>query len=268
MRSILLHIADDESLNARSQVALDLARAFDGHLSCLQALPYEYGVPGDFYGSFVAELAPVLREAANKLQAECERRLAAEDVRWSWIQLDGGALEHVLRASSLSDIVVVGSREPLTNSPSLLARDLATRMKTPMLLVPEHSKGLDCSGNAVVAWNGSAEASRALKGALPLLSRAKSVLLVSVKGEPDSRFDLPAIDGAEYLSRHGIECELAELEIGAGTVADVLTEVASHRHAAYLVMGAYGRPRFVETVLGGVTRELLNHPPLPILTSH
>jgi nucleotide-binding universal stress UspA family protein len=268
MRSILLHVADDESLQARTQVALDLARAFDGHLTCLQAVPYEYGVPGDIYGAMVADLIPVLRDAADKLRAECEQRLRAEDVSWSWDQLDGRALEHVLRASALSDLVVVGSREPLSSAPSLLARELATRMRTPMLLVPEHVKGLDCSGNAVVAWNGSPEASRALKAALTLLARAKSVALVSISGEPDGQFDLPAVEGAEYLSRHGVECELTEFTLAHDTVAEMLGEIAARREAAYLVMGAYGRSRFAEAVLGGVTRGMFARPPLAILTSH
>jgi len=268
MRSILLHVADDDSLKARTQAALDLARAFGGHLACLQAVPYEYGVPGDFYGALVADLIPELRKAADNLRAECEERLRAEDVVWSWDQLDGRALEHVLRAASLSDIVVVGSREPLTRAPSLLARDLATRLRTPMLLVPEHATGLDCDGNAVVAWNGSQEASHALKAALPLLAKADSVVLASILGEPGGEFDLPAVAGAEYLSRHGIRCELTEFTLGEGTVAEVLAEVAMHRKAAYLVMGAYGRSRIAEAVLGGVTRELLAKPPVPILTCH
>jgi nucleotide-binding universal stress UspA family protein len=268
MRSILLHVADDDSLKARTQAALDLARAFGGHLACLQAVPYEYGVPGDFYGALVADLIPELRKAAENLRAECEARLRAEDVVWSWDQLDGRALEHVLRAASLSDIVVVGSREPLTRAPSLLARDLATKLRTPMLLVPEHAKGLDCDGNAVVAWNGSQEASHALKAALPLLARAGSVVLASVLGEAGAEFDLPAVAGAEYLSRHGIRCELTEFTLEEGTVAEVLAEVAVHRKAAYLVMGAYGRSRIAEAVLGGVTRELLAKPPVPILTCH
>ena len=40
------------------------------------------------------------------------------------------------------------------------------------------------------------------------------------------------------------------------------------REAAYLVMGAYGHWRLVETVLGGVTRELFADPPIPIFTCH
>lgn len=268
MRSILLHIADDDSLRARTQVALDLARAFGGHLSCLQAVPYEYGVPGDFYGALVADLIPELRKAADSLRAECEVRLRAEDVAWSWDQLDGRALEHVLRAASLSDIVVVGSREPLTRAPSLLARDLAMRLRTPMLLVPEQAAGLDCAGDAIVAWNGSEEASHALKAALPLLAKARSVVLASVLGEAGDGLDLPALAGAEYLSRHGIRCEVTEFPAPDGTVAEVLADLAAHRKAAYLVMGAYGRPRLVESVLGGVTRDLFAEPPVPILTCH
>ena len=46
MRSILLHIADDESLRARTQAAVDLASAFGRHLTCLQATPHEHGVLG------------------------------------------------------------------------------------------------------------------------------------------------------------------------------------------------------------------------------
>jgi hypothetical protein len=38
MRSILLRIADDDSLERRTQAALDLARAFGSHLTCLQAV--------------------------------------------------------------------------------------------------------------------------------------------------------------------------------------------------------------------------------------
>ena len=268
MRSILLHIADDESLEARTQAALDLARAFDGHLSCLQAAPYEYGVPGDFYGGMLADMVPILREAAEKLRKQCESRLAPEDVRWSWDHEDGRAHEHLLRQSSLSDIVVLGSREPLSKGPSLLARYLILRLRTPMLLVPEHVNGLNCTGAAVVAWDGSAEASRALKAAVPLLSKARSVVLASVLGESDSGIDLPAVEGAEYLSRHGIACEMVEHSFEHGSVAEVLTDVAARREAAYLVMGAYGHSRFVETVLGGVTREIFDKPPLPIFTCH
>lgn len=268
MRSILLHIADDDGLEPRMQAALDLARAFDAHLTCLQAISYEYAMPGDFYGSLVAQLVPVMREAAEKTRARCEERLANEDVVWSWELEDGRAIEHLLRRGSLSDVVVLGSREPAGNRPSALAQDFVMRANAPALIVPEHSTGLDCMGTALVAWNGSAEAAHALRAAVPLLSKSASVVLASVTGEPDRRFDLPAVEGAEYLARHGITCEMIEFPLQGKSVSDVLAQAAAMRKASYLVMGAYGHSRLAEMVLGGVTRDFFGKPPLPIFACH
>lgn len=39
MKSVLLHIQDDEGLEARLQSALAIVRAASGHLSCLQVTP-------------------------------------------------------------------------------------------------------------------------------------------------------------------------------------------------------------------------------------
>ena len=80
--------------------------------------------------------------------------------------------------------------------------------------------------------------------------------------------DHVAVEDAAYLSRHGIGCEMIEFTFEHGTVAEVLTDVVARREAAYLVMGANSRPRLVETVLGGVTREFFVNSPLPIFTCH
>lgn len=268
MRSILLHIADDAGLAARTQVALDLARAFDGHVTCLQPLAYPYPIPGDFYGMAYAEFLKASRETAEKLREQCEARLASEDVSWSWDAQDQMTIDALLIASQLSDVVVVGSRAPVGDMSSWIARELVGRVRAPMFLVPDETTRLECSGPALVAWDGSAEASRALVAATPLLAKARSVVLATVLGEEDKTFDLPAVEGAEYLSRHGVECELVEFQRGSRSVADVLTEVAAHREVEYLVMGAYGHARLVEAILGGVTKSLFANAPLPLLACH
>ena len=57
MKSILLHIEGDSCMEARMQVALDIARTTGAHITCLQAVSYEVFAPGDFYGSALAGLA-------------------------------------------------------------------------------------------------------------------------------------------------------------------------------------------------------------------
>jgi nucleotide-binding universal stress UspA family protein len=87
--------------------------------------------------------------------------------------------------------------------------------------------------------------------------------------EDDDDVDLPPIQGAQYLARHGIECEMVELPAdGSKTVAGLLSDAARSRNAGLIVMGAYGQPRLLETLLGGATRDMLSAPPLPLLLAN
>ncbi|GAA0280937.1 universal stress protein [Alteraurantiacibacter aestuarii] len=270
MRSILLHIHDDPCLDARIQVAFDLARTFDGHVTCLQVLPYEFGVPGDIYGNMALQLNPILRENAENLATTVKTRLAREDVPWDWVLDDGLAQLRLKVHAGLSDVVVMGAcAEPFgQTSYSDVAAEVVTGARTPVMLVPEKCTTFDPSVPAVVAWNGSPEASRALRAAVPVLQRSSAVHLLSVIEEKRSEFDLPAIEGARYLARHGIEATMVELPQSSGGIRDTLMHAAHSREAGLIVMGAYGHSRLRERILGGVSRSMITDPELPILLCH
>ena len=270
MRSILLHIDDDDCLDAKLQVALDLARTFGGHIECLQAVPVEIGVPGDLYGVMATEVLPQLREAADRLRERIQPRLASEDVAWSWLREDGFATEKLIERSGLSDVIVLGCRSGhVVRAPSDLPGEIAVRARTPILLVPQEARGFDPARPALVAWDGSPEACRALRAATPLLTRAERVILATVAEQSDERqFDLPPTEGAEYLSRHDIDCEMVELPAEDRSIGKVLAGAAEAREVGYLVMGAYGHMRLAEMIWGGVTRKMFANPPLPIFALH
>src|SRR3990167_11547869 len=182
MRSILLHIDEDPCLDARIRVALDLARTFDGHLTCLQVVPYDFGIPGDFYGTMVTQFYPVIRENAEKVREAIELRLTSEDVQWDWVSKDGMAQDHLLVHAGLSDVIVMGACTESRSAAaySRLAAEIAIGAATPIMLVPEKCGGLDSSDPAAIAWNGSPVASRALRSAVPLLQRSSDVYLLTV----------------------------------------------------------------------------------------
>lgn len=271
MKSILLHIADDNGLEARIQAALDIARCNNGHITCMQPVSYETFAAGDMYGSAIAAVIPVIKEAAEKLREKVEADLANEDVAWEWDARFGSAPQRLLELSALSDLIVVGAHSSGENraNASILVGDVVTKARTPVLVVPEGAKGFDCTGPAMVAWNGSSEASIALRSALPLLRQARSVHLVSVSEEDErERHDLPSLNGAEYLSRYGIRAEVIDVPRGRESVAETLFDAAQSRKCAYMVMGAYGHSRLAEMLLGGVTRRVLTDPKLPIVLAH
>ena len=271
MRSILLHVHEDDGMEARLQAALDIAREFDGHVTCLQPVSFDVAVPGDLYGTMIAELLPIYQESADKGRDQVCARLAIEDVAWDWQQEEGPSGPLLQRAEGLTDLIVLGTRDPASSGkgPSALTGYMAVHGRSPLLVVPENAQSFDPAGAAVVGWNGSLEAGHALRGALPLLRRARSVTLACVAEQRDEADHLlPAVDAAEYLSRHDVACDIVEFERGPETVAQVLIDCAAGKGAAYLVVGAYGHARALETVFGGVTRELFADPPLPIFTAH
>lgn len=272
MKSILLHIGGDPSMEARLQVALDIARANGAHLTCCQAVSFEVYAPGDFYGNAMAAAMPRIREAADAVRAKVEASLAKEDVPWTWQFFEGRAEDRLLEQSPLHDVIVIGPDDigaEGARRASDMAGELALKAAVPVLVVPQDQRGLDVSAPIIVAWNGSAEACVALRAAVPLLKLASNVILATVEEQTKrKRYDFPPIEGAQYLSRHGIEAECVEIERGKAKVSDTLFSEAQRHECSMIVMGAYGHSRFAERLLGGVTRRSLTDPQMPIFMAH
>lgn len=269
MKSILLHIDADHCMEARMQVALDLARASGGHITCLQAVSYEVFAPGDFYGSAMAAAMPRIKEAAEELRKEIETDLANEDVAWEWRFLYGMPEQRLLEQSALHDVIIVGPHdvgEEGSRGPSSMVGELAIKAPVPVLVVPGDTKKFEVSAPALIAWNGSPEAATALRMALPLLAQASKVFIACVSEEDEKSFyDFPPTEAAMYLNRHGIDGEVISIPKGKAKISDTLFSAAQMRDCGLIVMGAYGHSRLAEMLLGGVTRRMLSDPPMPIL---
>jgi nucleotide-binding universal stress UspA family protein len=118
----------------------------------------------------------------------------------------------------------------------------------------------------IVAWNASREAARAVADAMPILDGAREVE-VFIASDNDIG-DLPGADIAAHLARHGIDVTVYETPANNVSIGDALLNRASETGADMIVMGGYGRSRFREFVLGGVTRHMLQHMTVPVLMSH
>jgi nucleotide-binding universal stress UspA family protein len=267
MKTILLHIHEDNGQKARLQAALDLARALDAHLTCVQATPFDAYIIGDPFGGVYAfpEIITRIREGEEESRARIEMDLANEGVNWNWVHFDGSAAQVVAEQARLADLIVVSqARREGADEPLPVAADVALHARTPVLAVPPGSSSFDIRGVAVVAWNGSAESAHALRLALPLLKKASAVHIVTVSEEES---DFPSTAACTYLSRHGIASDLHERRPDGGVPAALRDEV-QRLGASYLVMGAYGRSRLRQMVLGGVTSELLRTSEVPLLLAH
>ncbi|MXO90136.1 universal stress protein [Pontixanthobacter aquaemixtae] len=271
MQSILVHVCNDPDFEARLQTSLDIARFFDAHLTFLQTITPPVVLPMDYTGTAIPPLLPMAQEQAEKLKQDTEARLNDEDVQWDWVQEVGFVDSMLLSHAALNDLVIVGAdgQTETEHNRSRLAGILAIEGRSSVMVVPSSSQCFDPSKPALVAWNGSPESARAMRASLALLKRSDSVVLATVTGEPERKSSrLPPFDGASYLARHGIECELIELPCSGRHPAKILVEEAEKRDAGYIVLGAYGHSRLLEIVFGGVTRDMLDDPQIPVFLAH
>lgn len=268
MKSILLHVTDDAGLDERLQVALDMCRAHDAHLSCLQFTPYNAYVAFDPLGGiFTAEaLMAELREREEAVRTRIETQLGTEDVRWDWVQSDGDVVALLTAWSALADLLVIShSGNTPVQGIARLADEVALSSQCPVLVVPPGMTRIDASAPVVIGWNATPEAARALRMALPHLRKAAQVHLVTVGSDNG---DMPQLAASTYLSRHGVSSQLHALTGKGLSPEDELLRVARETGAGVIVMGAWGRSRLREALLGGVTRSLLDQGSVALMMMH
>ena len=137
----------------------------------------------------------------------------------------------------------------------------------PLLIVPAGATPTLQPKRVMVAWDSRVEASRAVREALDVLKAADEVRLVLVDPEEgeDAHGEEPGADAAAYLVRHGIKVSVERLPSSGRPVAEVLRRYAADMGADMIVMGGYGHSRLRQRILGGVTRSMVEEPPLPIL---
>jgi nucleotide-binding universal stress UspA family protein len=184
----------------------------------------------------------------------------------AWVELTGRRDEIVPRQAQVSDLTVLcrpDEHTPPELGPLLEAALLGAGR--PLLIVPP--AGAPSVGRTIaVAWNGSAEAARAVAGALPFLHAARAVHVLSA--ETWRTGAEASLDLVRYLEWRGIAGTSRAVRPEGESVGAALLAAAGEVGADLLVMGGYGRTRLSELVLGGVTRHVLAHSSLALLISH
>ncbi len=119
----------------------------------------------------------------------------------------------------------------------------------PVLIVP--TRPPDQIGQTIViAWKDTAEAASAVAAAMPLLVRARQVVILSV--EEDAKTDASACERLrKALVWHNRSIAVRCLPAADGDPADTLLRTAAKLGADMLVMGGYGHNRMREVVYGG-----------------
>ena len=170
-----------------------------------------------------------------------------------------GVLDTILpERAALCDLMVVSDFCACGKSSISAAFEEALMRNTIPALVLHDRKKFDFS-NIAIAWDGSPQASRAVKAAMPFLKAAKYVTILQVLGgttQPRSLIKDPKKLQAK-LANHGINAEVLVQDIVGKSIGENLISLVQKLEVELLVAGAYGHSRAREFVFGGVTKSML-----------
>jgi nucleotide-binding universal stress UspA family protein len=276
-RTILVSLNDIARVDAMIDAAAIIANAQDAHIIGCYIVPAVTIYPEV---GFVAP--PALDDTRQQyfksnlasVKERFETMLRREGLKGEWRMLTSlypSIAPMLLDHSRNADLIMVSQiAESLqSNIESDLVERLVMESGRPILMIPQKGN-LKKVKTAVIGFNATKEAARALFDGVPMLRGAKDVRVVWVDPyrERSTSGEVPGADAAISLSRHGIKATSDSLASGGGNAGEALLRHVDDRGADLLVIGAYAHSRMREYIFGGATQYVLEHAGVPVLMSH
>lgn len=273
-KDILVYADATPAAAARLDVAAQLAATQEAHLIALHVDTTPF-TPVDVMGTGVtAELyewqLSMRRERTEAAQQAVKAAEQRHGVSFEWRKVEGGIDRTLIEQGFYADLVVLSQNTPVTDLEAPLtplAGNILMGAGRPVLVVPNEFKGKSIGRRVLVAWKPGAEATRAVHDALPLLQQAEAVTVMRVNPAAEEPAHHPGADLATHLVRHGVKVTVTPVLAPDAKAGTAIVDQARAMQADLIVMGAYGHSRLRELVFGGVTRQMLEAPPLPVLMS-
>jgi nucleotide-binding universal stress UspA family protein len=274
-RDLLVHIPTERSPRPAVDASVSLAINAGAHLDAIATGYASTNVP------FAAEGGAAI---ASSLQFEYERALERADaalrvfeveaksarINYGKYALCGTIAETVSKAGAaarLYDLTIVSQGDPDGDTFDNLPKELLLQAGGPLLFIPYTFRGAFKAARVGICWDGSRLAARALRDAMPFITEADSLTIITL-----NESEVPSGASPErlltHLARKGLPAKTVSLQSDRGNLQASILSIAADESLDLLIMGGYGHSRLQETVFGGVTQLMFRSMTVPVLMSH
>lgn len=287
-KTLFVPMAFERTAPTIMDAALLLAASFGAHVHAHHVRQRYSGYPPiDFFPSdgaaatvmqeghdeatavFARAIRAIFEESCDTVGAKIvpvSEALKQNGVTASWTEEVGFAALHYSLAARIADLVVIATPDPKAVE---IEREIfeATLMKSgaPIFLTPRAGLG-ETPKRPLIAWDGSLQASRVVRGALALLVECEEATLLTIG---DTDHGTPSLDSAKHwLERNGVRVATRSVDWPRGPVAERILNQCEALNSDLVVMGGYSHSRIRESMFGGVTLHMLHHAELPLLMIH
>jgi nucleotide-binding universal stress UspA family protein len=168
------------------------------------------------------------------------------------------------------DFTIIERPYSFVNASSAIFEAVLFGSGTPVLLAPSDVEPAERFKTAVLAWDGSANATRAIAAAISLFPDLNEIYVLTIVGEKNLEELMPGAEIAAHIRRHGIQATVAcvDLDVGDENAGPAISNFARTKSVDAVVMGAYGHSRLKQFILGGVTEYLSREATVPLFLMH
>ncbi len=277
IKTILVYLPSEKNAAATLEPVLKIASARKAHVIGLHLTP-DLPVYGEFPAEVSQEVIERLQKSGSDAAAAAKRAFEetfkSSSVTHEW---RGFIASYVMGAGLIAQqgrsvdlIVCAKPAEEVRDAWSDFAETALMRCGRPVLIVPPDTSIEQIGNHAVIAWNDTREAARAVFDSIDLIRGAATVRVVTCIEDETQRAAAEAYGAplVATLGRHGIHATFeVSYATGSATGEAILGKLVDDG-CDLLIMGGYSRSRFREMIFGGVSRDILRDTWVPTLVSH
>ncbi|WP_027054294.1 universal stress protein [Mesorhizobium erdmanii] len=256
-RDILVFLDGSTDNRARMEFAFSLARAHGARLT---------GVDVNAAAAFEGEWAERAKSLSETFHAGAED--SGVPVRFKIADRDAVGWKNFY--AHYADLLIATQPNPEASGKVLpgVPEQVLMSAGVPMIVLPQSWKPGPIGRQVVIAWSPSAQATRVVHDAMPILALAQKVTAFAFDPLADQE-DADVEMLRAHLQAHGIKIAIDKWS-NTGDLAPIEALFASRalEEADLIVAGAYSHSRFREALFGGMTKSLMQQFSLPVLVSH
>ena len=255
IKSLLVSIDASETGRERLDYALALAERQRAYLLGYYVSP-----------TVAASIEGSPEEIAEALHQDFIRQMEVRGLDGAWVLGEHPLAADIAEQIRYVDLALIGLGSPDDIGPEpqgFQVADIVREAGRPILGLPISRLTPPPFRSVIIAWDGSAGAARAVHEALPLLSSAAEIRVVSLGAEG------PAKGGrlVAALARHGLAATVDTTPSVEADIGSELLQRAALYEADLVVAGAYGHAKLGEDLFGGPSNALLHQMLVPVLVS-
>src|SRR5579863_8247324 len=261
----LLAVIGDGNAGPVLEASLHVARRFNSHIVGLHSLTTEYAVVfgGEMGFSISSEIDRTLEREGHDRRDQARGLFrdfmnargvpiappdpGSNGPSAAWREEDGRQNAVVGMTGRVYDLVLVEQPEKLASIAEATLEDALFESGRPVLMVPKECP--PALGEIVaIAWNGSTETAATVALGMPLLKKARQVVVIDVAPGLMPEPGPSGEDLARALERHGVEVTVRNASGRAKAQGESFLHVSMAAGADLLLKGAYTQSRIRQMI--------------------